>query len=118
MGEWTVISTVGLIELNSIAKGIETADTMVKAAQVQLLFSKAACPGKFIILVAGDVGAVKTSVQAGMQCAGRFAVNHLVVSSVHPQLIPAINGTRECKPRRWGDGVFSIASAIICRRRR
>ncbi|HHY51857.1 MAG TPA: BMC domain-containing protein [Clostridiales bacterium] len=109
-----MISTVGLIELNSIAKGIETADTMVKAAQVQLLFSKPACPGKFIILVAGDVGAVKTSVQAGLQCAGRFAVNHLVVSSVHPQLIPAINGTREVQ-RRDALGVmefFSIASAI------
>ncbi len=111
-----MITTVGLIELNSIAKGIETTDCMIKAAQVQLLFSKAACPGKFIVLVAGDVGAVKASVQAGMQCAGHFMVNHLVVSSVHPQLIPAINGTREVQSRD-ALGVmefFSIASAITC----
>ena len=109
-----MITTIGLIEFNSIAKGIETADCMIKAAEVQLLFSKAVCPGKFMVLVAGDVGAVKTSVQAGKECAGHFMVDSLVVSSVHPQLIPAINATLEVK-NRGALGVmefFSIASAI------
>ena len=31
-------NTIGLIELNSIAKGIETADAMMKAADIELVF--------------------------------------------------------------------------------
>ena len=42
--------TIGYIELNSIAKGVEAADTVLKAADTELLLAKPCCPGKFQIL--------------------------------------------------------------------
>ena len=50
---------IGMVELNSIARGIETCDYMVKAAQVDLIRSSTVCPGKYMILIAGDTGDVK-----------------------------------------------------------
>ena len=36
--------------------GIQTADEMVKAGNVELLLSTPICPGKYVIIVGGHVG--------------------------------------------------------------
>ena len=51
--------TIGFLELNSIAKGVEAADAILKAAETELLFARAGCPGKYYILFTGEVAAVK-----------------------------------------------------------
>jgi len=51
-----------MVEFNSIAAGIDAADQMVKTAQVDPLFFKTICPGKFVAAVTGDVAAVSASV--------------------------------------------------------
>lgn len=110
-----MIASIGLIELNSIARGIETADVMLKAGDVALIFAKPVCPGKFLALVHGDVGAVNSAMDAGVAAAGANIVNHLVIPRVHPSIIPAINAVAEID-RVGALGVveyFDIASAII-----
>ena len=107
-------NTIGLIELNSIAKGIEAADSMVKAADVELVFSKPVCPGKFIILVFGDVGSVKASVNAGLEKGAQYVVDKMLLTNAHPQLVPAISALSVVEQLN-AVGVmefFSIASAV------
>ena len=86
------MQAIGLIELNSIAKGIECSDAMVKTAQVTLLVAKSVCPGKYIILVGGGVADVRQSVAAGLEIAPELAVDHFVIPNVHPSILPAISG--------------------------
>ena len=45
---------IGLVEYKTIPKGIEAADAMLKASEVQLLFSSPICPGKYVTIVGGD----------------------------------------------------------------
>lgn len=105
---------IGMIELNSIARGIEVCDYMVKAAQVDLLRASTVCPGKYIIIVAGDTGDVKASMAEGKQRGDAHVLDTLLIPNVHEQLIPAISMTNqvtEC----GAVGVlefYSIASAI------
>lgn len=87
-----MIKSIGFLEFTSIAKGIEATDTMIKAAEIDLIFSKPTCPGKFITLIAGDVAAVKASMEAGRACGGIFVVDYLVIPRIDPQVIFAING--------------------------
>ena len=56
---------IGLIELNSVAKGIHSADEMIKAASVELIMARPVCPGRYLALIAGDVGSVQNSVDVG-----------------------------------------------------
>ena len=42
-----MMDTIGFLELNSIAKGVEAADIVVKTADVRLAIPKAGCPGKY-----------------------------------------------------------------------
>lgn len=50
---------LGMVELNSIPKGIEAADAMLKAADVQLTAAHSVCAGKYIAVVSGEVAAVR-----------------------------------------------------------
>lgn len=110
-----MIRTLGLIELNSIAKGYDVADAMLKAADVTLIKAHSICPGKFIAMVSGDVGAVKASVEAGLEIGREHVVDELVLPNLHPGIIPAITGTTEVTPED-SLGVldfFAVASAIV-----
>lgn len=83
--------TVGFIELNSIAKGIEAADTILKAADTELLYAKPCCPGKFQILFSGEVAAVKSSMDAANRSAAPYVVDSVVIPHIHEQVTKAIN---------------------------
>jgi microcompartment protein CcmL/EutN len=58
---------IGLIELSSIARGLYVSDVMVKKAPVELLMSQTTSPGKYLILVSGDVASVQESTQAAIE---------------------------------------------------
>lgn len=85
------LTAIGMIETSSIAVGYKAEDAMLKAANVQLLVARTICSGKYIVIVAGDVGAVKASVDAGVQQAGYSLIEQLVIPNVHPSVFPAIS---------------------------
>lgn len=110
-----MIRTIGMIELNSIARGIQVADEMLKAAEVNLIFAKSVCPGKYVILITGNVGAVETAINHGVALGENYVVNKLLLPNVHPQVIPAINALGNVEKLK-DLGVlefFSIAAAIV-----
>lgn len=83
---------IGLVESTSIAQGIEAADIMAKTANVQILVSKSICPGKYIVMIGGDVAAVRQSVEAGAGLNPEVIVDHFVIPNVHSSVLPAISG--------------------------
>lgn len=87
------LKTIGCVELNSIAMGMHTADEMVKAAEVKLVLARPTCPGRYLIMVAGDTGAVKSSVETGLEIGGEMIIDWFVLPNVHSGVIPALNGT-------------------------
>lgn len=109
-----MIRAIGLVELNSIASGIETADIMLKAAQVDAIFCRTVCPGKYVVLVGGDVAAVESSVKAGAERGGAV-VDTFIIPNVHPSVIRAVNGSApEIEIKALGViETFSLASSIV-----
>ncbi|MCM1441833.1 MAG: BMC domain-containing protein, partial [Roseburia sp.] len=87
--------SIGLIELKSIPAGVQTADEMLKAANVELLVATAICPGKYIIIICGQVGAVKSSMETGKQVAGTFLICHHIINNVHDSVPGALLGTTQ-----------------------
>lgn len=85
------MEAIGILECNSIAKGINAADAILKAADTDLLFSKPVCPGKYTTLFYGDVAAVTASLEAGERIAGENLVDSVVIPRIHPQVIQAVN---------------------------
>lgn len=84
---------IGAIELRSIAKGIEATDTMLKTANIFTIFSGTTCPGKYLIVIGGDVGAVENSMKSGEEICQEYLVDSTIIPNVSDQVFPAI----ECR---------------------
>lgn len=84
---------IGVVEFVSIARGIYTADQMVKVADVDIITASSSCPGKFITIVHGEVSAVEDSVRVGERLAEGYFVDSMIIPNVSPEVFPAIMGT-------------------------
>lgn len=62
---------LGMVETRGLIGAIEAADAMVKAANVTLIGKQQIGSGLVTVMVRGDVGAVKASVEAGSAAASR-----------------------------------------------
>ena len=62
---------LGMIETKGLIGAIEAADAMVKAANVSLIGKEQIGSGLVTVMVRGDVGAVKSAVEAGAAAAKR-----------------------------------------------
>jgi microcompartment protein CcmL/EutN len=110
------ISSIGLIELSSVATGYVVEDVMLKAGSVQLLMARSICSGKFLIAVAGDVTSVQAAVEAGGAAAGASLIERRQIARVHPSVLAAISNAVDIDPKQLRSiGIvetFSAASII------
>jgi len=109
-----MIHAIGLVELTSIAKGIEVSDIMAKTADVTILVAKTICPGKYIVLAGGDVSAVQQSITAGAELGAEYVVDQFIIPNVHQSILPAIGGGNEVTQVRAIGVVetYSVAASI------
>ncbi len=107
-------AAIGLLEIKNVTRGIQVADTMLKAANVELVLAQPFCPGKFIIMVAGDVGAVQSAVRAGKGANADCVVDEFILPNIHKSIFPALSGCTEVKELRALGMIesFSVASGI------
>ena len=72
---------LGMVETRGLVAAIEAADAMVKAANVQLIGTEKIGSGLVSVMVRGDVGAVKSAVEAGGAAAtklGEIIATHVI----------------------------------------
>lgn len=74
---------LGMIETRGLIASIEAADTMLKAANVELVGTEKIGSGLVSVMVRGDVGAVKSAVESGAEAASR--VGELIATHVIPR---------------------------------
>ena len=77
------LEALGMVETRGLVAAIEAADAMVKAAKVQLIGTEKIGSGIVTVMVRGDVGAVKSAVEAGRTSASRLG--ELVATHVIPR---------------------------------
>lgn len=84
---------IGMVECTTVATGFKAADDMAKAADIEILQAEVTCPGKFVILITGELSAVRASVEA---VEGRYQeriMDTFVLGNPHESIFPAIYGT-------------------------
>lgn len=85
--------SIGMIEYRSIARAMESTDVMLKAANVELVLSTPVCPGKYVSIVSGEVGAVESAIKAGKMAADIFAIEDYIIPNINEEIFPALSGT-------------------------
>ena len=89
-------TALGMVETRGLVAAIEAADAMVKAAQVTIVGRQLVGDGLVAVIVRGEVGAVKTAVEAGAAAAqkvGDVISQHVIArpdeSLERAMLVPA-----------------------------
>jgi microcompartment protein CcmL/EutN len=75
------INSLGYVEVRGLAAAIETADSMLKCAEVRLLRQLSLDPAQITLTVEGSLGACRAAVDAGQACAQRLGA--FLASRVH-----------------------------------
>lgn len=79
------MEALGMIETKGLLAAIESADVMLKAAEVKLLEKVLVGGGLVTITVTGDVAAVKSSIDAAVAAVSRLGAELLVSQHVIPR---------------------------------
>ena len=86
---------LGLLELESIAAGIEAGDAMVKRAPVEVLRAGTVHPGKYLVLVGGAVADVQEALEAGTDVGGLAVRDVTFLANIHPDVVEGVRGRRQ-----------------------
>ena len=105
---------VGVIELKSIAKGVEATDAALKSAGISLVSAHPACPGKFEIILTGTISNVTAAVEHVRERFEERMVDYSIMGRIDEQVIAALFGTQTGE-KKGSLGIietYSAASAI------
>ncbi len=81
---------LGMIETRGLVACIRAADAMVKASNIRLLERRAIGAGYMTVMCRGDVGAVRTALEAGAQAARQIGevISVRILPSPHLDVEP------------------------------
>lgn len=84
--------SLGVLEYRSIATGMKAADDVLKTADVDLVFAKPVCPGKYVVLIKGDLSAVTAAMERGTsQEHEATLVDQCILGNPHPAIFEGLN---------------------------
>ena len=81
---------IALLELGSVARGVEVTDAILWESEIELLFATSVQPGKYVMLFTGSVQDLRSALQRGAELAGGDLVDQLLIPQVHPQVETAL----------------------------
>ena len=86
---------IGMIEYKTVSSGVVAADAMVKTSNVSVIEAQTVCPGKYIVIITGDLSAVDAVVNTARIQHGEHLISSFVLGNPHESIFPAIYGTTE-----------------------
>lgn len=83
---------IGMVEYKTVSAGVVAADAMVKTSEVSIIEAQTVCPGKYIVIISGDLSAVNAAVETAKTLHGMHLINSFVLGNPHESIFPAIYG--------------------------
>lgn len=106
---------IGMVEYKTVASGMQAADLMIKTADVTVLEAQTVCPGKYIVIISGDLSAVRAAVDAAKRTYDYQLIDSFVLGNPHESIFSAIYGAASVENAK-ALGIletFSAASMIV-----
>ncbi len=109
-----MLYAVGVIEIKSIAKGVEACDEALKSAEIRLITAHSSCPGKYEILITGELSSVQAALDRVKMNYKSYIIDTVLLGRIDESVVKALLGGGLEAPK-GALGVietFSAASAI------
>jgi microcompartment protein CcmL/EutN len=89
---------VAALELATIARGIVALDAMAKRAETTIVASRTLSPGRYLILLSGEVAEIEEAMDAGAGAAGEDVVDQVIIRDPHRDLRGALSSQLQPPP--------------------
>ncbi len=109
-GSPEIAPALGLLEFESVAVGIAAGDAMAKRAPIRVLHAGTVHPGRYLVLVGGEVADVEESLRAGRAAGAEALVDMVFLPHVHPAVSAAVAGVRR---RAGGEALGVIETPTV-----
>jgi len=88
------VEAIGIIETKEVASAIYAADAAVKSAAIKLIEARNQPGGKGLVVLTGEVGAVRTAVAAGVASIRKegMLIAEVVIPYAHAGLVRSLTG--------------------------
>ena len=83
---------IGMVEYKTVSTGMTAADNMVKTSNVEILQAATVCPGKYIVIITGELSAVRSSVDSAKALYPGQLTDSFVLGNPHEDIFKAIYG--------------------------
>lgn len=106
---------IGMAEYQTVSTGVRAADIMVKTADVDIIEAQVVCPGKYTVLITGELSAVRAAIDAAKGVQGSKMIDSFVLGNPDESIFPAIYGANPVEnPSALGVlETYSAASIIV-----
>ncbi|MDF2539249.1 MAG: Carbon dioxide concentrating mechanism/carboxysome shell protein [Herbinix sp.] len=84
---------IGMVEYKTVSAGVAAADAMVKATEIEIVEAQTVCPGKYIVIITGDLSSVTEAVAVARKNYATQLIGDFVLGNPHEAIFPAIYGT-------------------------
>jgi microcompartment protein CcmL/EutN len=84
---------IGMVEYKTVSAGVAAADAMVKTSEIDIIEAQTVCPGKYIVIITGDLSAVNAAVEVAKNRFTTQLIGDFVLGNPHESIFPAIYGT-------------------------
>ena len=108
-----MFQAIGVIELKNVPKGVEATDDALKSAGVRLVTARPSCPGKYEIILTGNISNVTASMQHVMAKFEDYVIDSSVMGRIDERVIAALFGTQKGE-RKGALGLLETFSAASC----
>ena len=109
-----MLYAVGVIEIKSIAKGVEACDDALKSADIRLVSAHSSCPGKYEMILTGALSSVQTAIEHVRVKFEPYIIDTVLMGRIDKTVIDALMGVQATSPQGALGVVetYSAASAI------
>ena len=86
---------IGMVEYKTVSAGVIAADAMVKTADISIIEAQTVCPGKYIVIITGDLSAVDAAVNRARAQHEEQLISSFILGNPHESIFPAIYGAAQ-----------------------
>ena len=106
---------LAMVEYKTVSSGMAACDLLVKTAEVDVVEAKTVCPGKYLVLISGNLSAVRAAVDAAKVRYPEMLIDSFVLGNPDPTIMDAIYGTVDVEnPNALGVmETYSSSAAIV-----
>ena len=106
---------LAMVEYKTVSSGMRAADIMIKTAEVEVIEATTVCPGKYMVLISGELSAVRAAVEAAATRMPDMLIDKFVLGNPHDSIFTALYGTTDIgSPNALGVlETFSSCAAIV-----